>query len=78
MLPGVASTIIPIFKCPSSGAQNPVVDPILGTVVDDTVYFPDWAGNLYAVDKWTGRQKWATTIASATSASASPRRPPRG
>ncbi len=36
--PGVASTIIPIFKCPSSGAPNPVVDPILGTVVDDTIY----------------------------------------
>jgi polyvinyl alcohol dehydrogenase (cytochrome) len=35
-------------------------------VQDDTVYFPDRAGNLYAVDKWTGQQKWATTIASAT------------
>ena len=30
------------------------------------MYFPDWAGNLYAVDKWTGQQKWSTTIASAT------------
>ncbi len=35
-------------------------------VQDDTVYFPDRAGNLYAVDKWTGQQKWATTITSAT------------
>ena len=24
----------------------------------DTVYFPDRAGNLYAVDKWTGQQRW--------------------
>ena len=35
-------------------------------VEGDTVYFPDWAGNLYAVDKWTGQQKWSTTIVSAT------------
>ena len=27
-------------------------------VVGDTVYFPDRAGNLYAVDKWTGQQRW--------------------
>jgi prepilin-type N-terminal cleavage/methylation domain-containing protein/prepilin-type processing-associated H-X9-DG protein len=36
--PGVASTTIAIFKCPSSGAANPVSDPLLGLVVDDTVY----------------------------------------
>ena len=36
--PGVAATVIAIFKCPSSGAPNPVVDPLLATVVDDTVY----------------------------------------
>src|SRR5690242_15996003 len=24
----------------------------------DAVYFPDWAGNLYAVDRRTGRQIW--------------------
>lgn len=35
-------------------------------VQDDTVYFPDRAGNLYAVNKWSGQQKWSTTIASAT------------
>ena len=28
-------------------------------VVGDTVYFPDRAGNLYAVDKWTGQQRWS-------------------
>ena len=32
----------------------------------DTVYFPDWAGNLYAVDKATGAERWHTTISSAT------------
>ena len=35
-------------------------------VVGDTVYFPDWAGNLYAVDKWTGQQRWQTSIAAAS------------
>lgn len=30
------------------------------------VYFPDWAGNLYAVDRNSGRQVWARTIASYT------------
>src|SRR5215211_2739501 len=32
----------------------------------DTVYFPDWGGQLYAVDKRTGRLKWQTSIAAAT------------
>jgi prepilin-type N-terminal cleavage/methylation domain-containing protein len=36
--PGVASTTIAIFKCPSSSATNPYHDPLLGTVVDDTTY----------------------------------------
>jgi prepilin-type N-terminal cleavage/methylation domain-containing protein/prepilin-type processing-associated H-X9-DG protein len=36
--PGVAATTIGIFKCPSSGGPNPVVDALLGKVVDDTVY----------------------------------------
>ena len=31
-----------------------------------TVYFPDWGGQLYAVDKKTGQLKWQTSIASAT------------
>ena len=35
-------------------------------VEGDTVYFPDVVGNLYAVDKWTGQQRWRTTISSAT------------
>jgi len=36
--PGVAATPIAIFKCPSSGTPNPIVDPLLGTVVNDSVY----------------------------------------
>jgi polyvinyl alcohol dehydrogenase (cytochrome) len=35
-------------------------------VVGDTVYFPDRAGNLYAVDKWTGQQRWRSSIAAAS------------
>ncbi len=35
-------------------------------VTGDTVYFPDAAGNLYAVDKWTGQQRWRASIAAAT------------
>jgi len=31
-----------------------------------TVYFPDWAGNLYAVDKLTGALKWKASIPAAT------------
>lgn len=29
----------------------------------ESVYFPDWAGNLYAVDKLTGALKWSVNIA---------------
>ncbi len=32
----------------------------------DTVYFPDWSGNLYAVDKTTGQQRWKASIPAAT------------
>ena len=32
----------------------------------DTVYFPDWAGNLYALDKWTGQERWKASIAAAS------------
>jgi polyvinyl alcohol dehydrogenase (cytochrome) len=30
------------------------------------VYFPDWAGNLYAVDRATGQQVWKASISAAT------------
>lgn len=32
----------------------------------DTVYFPDRAGSLYAVDKWTGQERWRASIAAAS------------
>jgi polyvinyl alcohol dehydrogenase (cytochrome) len=32
----------------------------------DTVYVPDWAGNLYAVDKATGAVKWTASIPEAS------------
>jgi polyvinyl alcohol dehydrogenase (cytochrome) len=35
-------------------------------VEGDTVYFPDRAGNLYAVDKSTGQQRWRSSIAAAS------------
>ncbi|MEX2170412.1 MAG: DUF1559 domain-containing protein [Pirellulales bacterium] len=37
-LPGVASTVISIFKCPSSGSFNPITDELVGKVVDDKVF----------------------------------------
>lgn len=30
------------------------------------VYFPDWAGNLYAVDRMTGKQVWKVSISAAS------------
>jgi len=35
-------------------------------VVDGSVYFPDRAGNLYAVDQRTGLQRWRSSIAAAS------------
>src|SRR4051794_39655421 len=32
----------------------------------DTVYFPDRAGNLYAVDKVTGQQRWRSSVGAAS------------
>lgn len=34
----VTATPIPIFKCPSSSLQNPLVDPLMGKAVDATVF----------------------------------------
>src|SRR5690349_8626678 len=31
-----------------------------------TVYFPDWKGNLYAVDRRTGKQVWKASIPAAS------------
>lgn len=35
-------------------------------VAGDVVYVPDRAGNLFAVDKWTGEQVWRSSIAAAS------------
>jgi polyvinyl alcohol dehydrogenase (cytochrome) len=32
------------------------------TIAGNAVYFPDWAGNLYAVDKNSGKQLWSTKV----------------
>jgi prepilin-type N-terminal cleavage/methylation domain-containing protein/prepilin-type processing-associated H-X9-DG protein len=36
--PGVAATVITVFRCPSSSAPNPISDPLMARVVHDTVY----------------------------------------
>jgi polyvinyl alcohol dehydrogenase (cytochrome) len=48
-----------VFTTGGDVSATPAVDT-------DTVYFPDWAGNLYAVDKLTGVLKWQTSIAAAS------------
>src|SRR5262244_187986 len=40
-------------------SATPVVD-------GSTVYFPDWKGNLYAVDRKTGQQVWKASIPAAS------------
>lgn len=47
------------FSTDSDVSATPAVD---GT----KVYVPDWAGNLYAVDRVTGRQVWKANISVAT------------
>jgi len=32
------------------------------TVADNEVYFPDWAGSLYAVEKHNGHLRWSRKI----------------
>lgn len=34
------------------------------TVVDDTVYVPDWGGKLWAINARTGQERWSRTITS--------------
>ncbi|HEY1767919.1 MAG TPA: PQQ-binding-like beta-propeller repeat protein [Terracidiphilus sp.] len=46
-----------IFTTANSVSATPAV-------VGDAVYFPDWAGNLYAVNRETGRQIWSASISS--------------
>lgn len=48
-----------VFTTGGDVSATPAVD-------NDTVYFPDWAGNLYAVDRLTGQLRWSTSIAGIT------------
>jgi polyvinyl alcohol dehydrogenase (cytochrome) len=48
-----------VFTTGGDVSATPAVDA-------ETVYFPDWAGNLYAVDKLTGAQKWQASISAAS------------
>src|SRR4030042_1965724 len=48
-----------VFTTGGDVSATPAVDV-------DTVYFPDWAGNLYAVDKITGVEKWQVSVAAAS------------
>ncbi|WP_298827998.1 PQQ-binding-like beta-propeller repeat protein [uncultured Piscinibacter sp.] len=48
-----------VFTTAGDVSATPAVDA-------STVYVPDWAGYLYAVDKYSGALKWAAHIPSAT------------
>jgi len=48
-----------VFTTGGDVSATPAVDA-------DTVYFPDWAGNLFAVDKFTGALKWQVSIPDVT------------
>ena len=48
-----------VFTTGGDVSATPAVD-------SDTVYFPDWAGYLYAVDKFTGALKWQVKISDVT------------
>src|SRR5215213_6221258 len=58
---GNAGTLAPRWTFTTGGdiSATPAVD---GTMV----YVPDWAGNLFAVDKRTGAQVWSKTISEYT------------
>jgi polyvinyl alcohol dehydrogenase (cytochrome) len=55
-------SLVPRWMLTTGGdvSATPAVDA-------DTVYFPDWAGSLYAVDKFNGQVKWITSIPAVTS-----------
>ncbi len=48
-----------VFETGGDVSATPAVD-------GETVYFPDWAGNLYAVDRQTGALKWQANVAAVT------------
>jgi len=50
-------TLTPLWVFPTAGGVSATP-----TVADNAVYFPDWAGNIYAVDKHTGQQIWSQKV----------------
>lgn len=48
-----------VFNTGGDVSATPAVD-------QTSVYFPDWAGNLYAADKFTGEMLWQTSIPAVT------------
>ncbi|HBX71174.1 MAG TPA: polyvinylalcohol dehydrogenase [Chloroflexi bacterium] len=48
-----------VFTSGGDVSATPAVDT-------DAVYFPDWAGNLYAVERTTGQLLWSTSISAAS------------
>ncbi len=48
-----------VFTTGGDVSATPAVD-------EHTVYFPDWAGNLYAVDRKTGTQVWKVSVGAAS------------
>ena len=48
-----------VFTTDGDVSATPAVD-------GNAVYFPDWAGNLYAVNKTTGQQIWKVSISAAS------------
>lgn len=48
-----------VFTTGGDVSATPAVDA-------DTVYFPDWSGNLYAVNKLTGVEKWHVSLPTIT------------
>jgi polyvinyl alcohol dehydrogenase (cytochrome) len=48
-----------VFTAGGEVSATPAVD-------GSNVYFPDWAGNLYAVNRSTGQQVWKSSISAAT------------
>lgn len=50
-----------VFTTGGDVSATPAVD-------ERRVYFPDWAGNLYALDRNTGRQVWKVSIPAVTGA----------
>ncbi|MGH9327588.1 MAG: PQQ-binding-like beta-propeller repeat protein [Terriglobia bacterium] len=55
--PSNVSTLAPAWTFTTGGSVSDTP-----TVAGDTVYFPDWAGNLYAVNKNTGQLIWSHKI----------------